>query len=152
VDATESIAKLRELIKVAESGELGELGDWLAPRLTRYLENAQTGATLDQALGLTVGPGGMPWWREQALRQRDDAIRKLADRYFGALDLNGQADEILTAIRRYRGSRWSHDRSKDHMPESYAGTRSELLYEALRRGAGNIPESKKHLLRILSVS
>ena len=30
---TESIAKLRELLQIAESGELAELGQWLAPRL-----------------------------------------------------------------------------------------------------------------------
>ncbi len=147
---TQPIDRLRELLKVAESGELAELGDWLVPRLNNYFTGASAGVTLEQVFDLAVSPGRAPWWREEALKARDDAIRRLADQHFGALDLNGQADEILTAIRRYRGSRWRHDRSIDHMPESYAGTRSALLYETLRRGGGDAPESKKQVTRILS--
>ena len=125
---------------------------WAADCFRKYLQGAHEGVSLEQAFGLTVGPGGMPWWREESLKARDDAIRKLADQHFGNLDLNGQANALLETIRRYRGSRWRFDRLKDRMPESYAGTRSELLYETLRRGGGDLPGSKKHLLQILSVS
>jgi len=144
------IDQLRQLLVIAERGELGELGDWLAPRLKHYLTGASVGVSLEQVLDLAVSPGRAPWRREEAQRARDDAIRELADRHFGNLDLNGQANALLETIRRYRGSRWRFDRLKDHMPESYAGTRSELLYETLRRGGGDLPGSKKHLLRILT--
>jgi len=128
------------------------LGDWLAPRLNHYLTGASEGVSLEQVLDLAVSPGRAPWWAEEAQRARDDAIRKLADQYFSSLDLGGQADAILKTIRRYRGGRWRFDRGGERMPETYEGTPSELLYEALRRGGGHVPESKKHLLRILSVS
>ncbi len=140
----EPVARIRQFIDAHPDS-------WVADCFRNYLQGAHTGVSLEQAFGLTVGPGGNPWWREAARKARDDAIRRLADRHFGNLDLNGQADAILTAIRRYRGGCWHHDRSGDRMPESYAGTRSELLYETLRRGGGIVPESKKHLLRILSV-
>ena len=94
----------------------------------------------------------MPWWRGESLKARDDAIRRLAEQHFGNLDLNSQADEILQTIRRYRRGRWRFDREKDNIPEGYVGTPDELLYEALRRGGGDVPESKRHLLRILSAS
>ena len=149
---TQPIDRLRELLNVAEGGELGELGQWLAPRLNDYLARASEGATLDEALGLAAGRGEAPWYTKAAMTERNDAIRELANQHFDNLDLTGQADAILQAIRRYRGGRWRFDREKDNIPEGYVGTPDELLYEALRRGGGDVPESKKHLLRILSVS
>ena len=137
---TQPIDWIRELLTVAESGELGELGDWLAPRLDDYLTNAQNGTTLDQALRLATSPGQAPWWRFEAQRARDNAIRRLADQHFSSLDLNGQADAIIKAIGRYRNSRWRFDKFKGCVPENYADTRSEHLYTVLRKGGGAAPE------------
>ena len=50
------IDKLRQLLVIAERGELGELGDWLAPRLKHYLTSASEGVSLEQVLDLTVFP------------------------------------------------------------------------------------------------
>ena len=137
---------------MAEGGKLGELGDWLAPRLNHYLTGASEGVSLEQVLDLAVSPGQAPWWREEAQRARDNAIRELADQHFGNLDLNSQADEILQTIRRYRRGRWRFDRLEERMPETYANTPSESLYEVFRRGDGDVPESRRHLRRILSAS
>ncbi len=125
---------------------------WAADCFRKYLQGAPEGVSLEQAFGLTVGPGRVPWWREESLKARDDAIRRLADQHFGNLDLNSQADEILQTIRRYRRGRWRFDQSKECIPEYYVGTPSGLLYEAFRSGDGDVPESKRHLLRILSAS
>ena len=146
------IDQLRQLLVMAEGGKLGELGDWLAPRLNHYLTGASEGVSLEQVLDLAVSPGQAPWWREEAQRARDNAIRELADQHFGNLDLNSQADEILQTIRRYRRGRWRFDQSRECIPEYYVGTPSGLLYEAFRSGDGDVPESKRHLLRILSAS
>lgn len=123
----------------------------MSDRFQEYLKRAHEGASLDDVFELKVTAGGVRWWRQEAREARDEAIRRLADRYFGGLDLHDQADAIRTAIVLYQGGRWQHDR-KCGMPEHYAGTRDELLYEAFRRGGGNVPESRKQLLRILSVS
>lgn len=37
---TQPMDQLRQLLVIAERGELGELGDWLAPRLNHYLTSA----------------------------------------------------------------------------------------------------------------
>ena len=76
----EPIDRLRELLIVAESGALAELGGWITPRLRDYLENARHGVSLDQALGLAVGPGETPWYTTEALAKRDAAILALAKR------------------------------------------------------------------------
>ena len=46
-----------------------------------------------------MSSGRAAWWAEEAQRARDDAIRELADQHFGSLDLNGQANAVLHAIR-----------------------------------------------------
>ena len=149
MDAIESVEKLRELLAVAESGQLAALGTWLLPRLENYLTNAPHGTTLDEALDLTVAPGGLPWWRQEELDQRNVAFRDLAKKHFGNLDLNGQADEILRAARRYRGGRWRFDRSTEFNSKKYADLRSQLLYEAFWHGDGDVPDSKRQICRIL---
>ena len=52
------IDRLRELLQKAESGELAELGDWLAPRLKHYLTSAPEGVSLEQVFDLAPR---VPW-------------------------------------------------------------------------------------------
>ena len=126
-----SVAHLRELLTVAEAGELGELGEWLAPRLNDYLARAQEGVTLDEALGLAVGRGEAPWHTKEAMAERDDAILALAE-YLPDQSPSAQAEQIATWSRRYVASAWRHDRGKPEMPDHYRGTRKEPLYKALK--------------------
>ena len=58
MNAFERVAKLRELLAIAEAGELEGLGRRSAPRLNHYQENAQHGVSLDDSFDLTVGLGG----------------------------------------------------------------------------------------------
>ena len=61
MDASESIARLHELLQIAESGKLGKLGAWLVPCLRDYFENAKHGVTLDRAFDVAITPGKSPW-------------------------------------------------------------------------------------------
>ena len=144
------IDRLRELLTVAEAGELGDdLGSWLSSHIRDYLENASGGRTLDAALGLAINQGEIPWWRQEELNQRNAAFRDLAEKHFGSLDLSRRADEILRAARRYRDGRWRFDRSTEFNPEKYADIRSQLLYKAFWHGHGDVPDSKRQICRIL---
>lgn len=126
-----SVGRLRELLTVAESDELGELGEWLEPRLRDYLMRASEGVTLDQCLGLAVGPGKAPWHTKEAMAARDNAILALAE-FLPDQSPSAQAEQIATWSRRYVASAWRHDRDKPEMPGHYRGTRKEPLYKALK--------------------
>lgn len=80
--------------------------------LGRYERNASAGLTLEQALGLAVGPGGKPWWRVEAKCQRDAELAALAREAFGDLDLSTAAREIARDARRYSASGWKADKDK----------------------------------------
>ncbi len=131
MNAFERVAKLRELLAIAEAGELEGLGRRSAPRLNHYLTNAQHGTTLDQALDLTVGPGGVPWHAREAMAERDAAILALA-KYLPDLKPSAQAAQIATWSRRYVASAWRFDKDKTDMPDHYRGTEKEPLYKALK--------------------
>ena len=128
---TQPIDRLRQLLVIAEHGELGELGEWLTPRLNDYLARAQEGVTLDEALGLAVGRGEAPWYTKEAMAKRDDAILALAE-YLPDQSPSAQAEQIATWSRRYVTSAWRHDRDKPEMPGHYRGTQKESLYKALK--------------------
>ena len=131
MDAIESVEKLRELLAVAESGQLAALGSWLEPRLRDYLMRASEGVTLDQVLELTVERGGVPWYTREALAERDAAILALA-KHLPDLKPSAQAEQIATWSRRYVASAWRFDRDKTEMPSHYQGTQKESLYKALK--------------------
>ena len=57
-----------------------ELREWLQASLARYLDHDCD--TLNEAFGLIQGHGGVPWWLERGIRQRDEALRALALRYY----------------------------------------------------------------------
>ena len=126
-----SVARLRELLIVAESGELAELGDWLLPRLHDYLENASGGRTLDEALELTVGPEKSPWYAREAMAERDAAILALA-KHLSDQGPSAQAEQIGIRSRKYIASSWRFDKDKPEMPSHYQGTQKESLYKALK--------------------
>ena len=57
-----------------------DLADWLGTALQGFLNRRHR--TVEQALGLRFAQGGVPWWREEAMRKRDAAIRELGERFF----------------------------------------------------------------------
>ena len=57
-----------------------DLADWLGTALQGFLTRQHR--TVEEALGLRFAQGGVPWWREEAIRVRDGALRELGERFF----------------------------------------------------------------------
>jgi len=124
-----------------------DLRSWLATSLGRYLGHDCD--NLNEAFGVTQGHGGVPWWRERALRERDAALRALSHRHYGDISVYGSAKAIAAISARYQSTCWSRDRLLDGMPEHYRGTRKEYLWWAFRSEA-KMPVSERRLRTLLS--
>ena len=111
-----SIDKLREIMGRCFDGEPldGELADWLGEAIDGYL--TRQFQTLEEALGLVFSRGGIPWWREEANRTRDAALRSLAETFFRELDHAKQARKIGMVCARYAATAWRFDRDRSEMP------------------------------------
>jgi hypothetical protein len=143
-----SIHNLREITRLCLIGEQldDELSCWLGTSLLEFLERRCP--TIDKALGLEFPRGGIPWWMEEAIRKRDTALVQLADRYFADRSLSARSRQIRTLSCRYAASAWRHDRDRGEMPERYAGTPNEHLWQAFQSGAA-MPLSERQLRNIL---
>jgi len=124
-----------------------DLRDWMAESLARFLEHGCE--NLNEAFGIRQGHGGIPWWRERAIRARDEALRDLAMVHFGHVSLSARAQEIEAMAKRYAGTNWPRDRENDVMPARYVGTPMQLIWRAFKSGA-KMPVSKRHLRNLLS--
>ncbi|MCL5775429.1 hypothetical protein M1105_00265 [Limibaculum sp. FT325] len=123
-----------------------EMRDWLAGALSRYLE--QRCETLNEAFGVIHGRGGVPWWRERAIRRRDEALRALVHEHFSHLSVYARAKRVAELAERYARTAWPRDRALDAMPEAYRGTPRAGLWEAFRAGA-KMPVSERRLRTLL---
>ena len=141
--------RLEEIARCCLAGEPLDQrhSDWLAEGIESYLGKAA--ASLEEALGLRYGRGGVPWWREKAIRERDAALRELADEFFADLGVCGRSREIATLALRYGASTWRRDRNRNAMPESYAGTPHEYLWRAFRSGA-TMPLGERQVRNIIN--
>ncbi|MFQ5958311.1 MAG: hypothetical protein ACE5LF_02980 [Alphaproteobacteria bacterium] len=141
--------KLREIARCCRVGEpLGPgLALWLGSALHGYLTRQYR--TVEQALNLRFPQGGVPWWREEAIRVRDAALRALAERFFGDLSPCAQAHKIWTIAWRYAASAWRFDDGKADMPRAYTGTPKEYLWRAFKSGA-TMPLGERQLRNILA--
>ncbi len=144
-----SIDKLREISGRCFNGKPldGDLANWLGEAIDGYLTGQFR--TLEEALGLIFPRGGIPWWREEAIRKRNAALRYLAETFHDELALGMQAQEIWTAARRYAASAWRFDQDNDEMPAHYAGTLKECLWQAFKSSAP-MPIGERHLRNILA--
>jgi len=121
---------------------------WLAVGIGMFL--GQTASSLEEALGLRYGRGGVPWWRERALRDRDAALRALADECFADLSICNRSRVIESLARRYAASAWRRDRDSDVMPAVYAGTPRAYLWRAFKSG-GPMPLGERQIRNIINV-
>jgi hypothetical protein len=103
---------------------------WLGGALDNFL--SQRCRSVDEALGLRFPRGGMPWWREEATRTRDAALRRLAALRCPSLAVTAQAREVHALSIRYAASAWRFDREREAMPAHYAGTAHEFPVAGLR--------------------
>ena len=125
-----------------------ELSIWLAERLRRYLE--QDCENLNEAFGLIQGRGGLPWWRERAIRERDAALRALSREFFNTEAPGRRARAIARLSRRFASACWPRDRRRDAMPAHYHGNPNEHLWRAFKSGA-KMPVTERHLRTLLGV-
>jgi len=123
-----------------------DLRNWLAESLGRYLEH--TCDNLNEAFGVIQGHGGVPWWRERAIRERDAALRALSREHFGDLAVYSRAKAIAAISERYQTTCLARDRLLDEMPERYRGTVKEHLWRAFRSEA-KMPVSERRLRSLL---
>jgi hypothetical protein len=144
-----SIGNLREIMGCCIDGKPldGDLADWLGEAIDGYL--TRQFRTLEEALGLIFPRGGIPWWREEAIRKRNAALLYLAETFLGELALGMQAHEIWSTAKRYAASAWRFDRDNDDMPAHYAGTPKECLWRAFKSRAP-MPIGERQLRNILA--
>ncbi|MCZ6862595.1 MAG: hypothetical protein O7I42_20375 [Alphaproteobacteria bacterium] len=124
-----------------------DLRNWLANSLGRYL--AHDCDNLNEAFGVIQGHGGIPWWRERAIRQRDAALRALSREAFGNISVYSRARAIAKISERYQTTCWPRDRLLDEMPERYQGTPKAHLWRAFASEA-KMPVSERRLRTLLS--
>ncbi len=125
-----------------------ELADWLSRSLRDFLSHRVN--NIDEALGIRAPRGGVSWWREEALRKRDAALRALAEECLvsRACSIRAMASEIAKLSRRYAASSWRFDQENDEMPARYAGTAKKYLWQAFRSGAP-MPISDRQIRTII---
>lgn len=123
-----------------------ELSSWLAESIGRYLEHSCD--NLNEAFGVIQGHGGVPWWLECAIRERDAALRDLARTHLEGLSVYGRAKVVAELSERYAANCWPRDRMLAQMPERHSGTPKEQLWQAFRSGA-KMPVSERRLRTLL---
>ena len=124
-----------------------DLRSWLASSLDRYLTHDCD--NLNEAFGLVQGHGGVPWWRERAIRQRDEALRALSRETYGDISVYSSAKAIAEISERYQTTCWPRDRQLSEMPERYRGTPKAYLWRAFKSEA-KMPVSERRLRTLLA--
>lgn len=123
-----------------------DLQSWLAESLDRFL--AHDCENLNAAFGVVQGHGGVPWWREDAIRKRDAALRALSGAHYGNLSVYSRAKAIASVSGRYQTTCWPRDQHSEQMPERYRGTPKEHLWHAFKSEA-KMPVSERRLRTLL---
>ena len=143
-----TIDTLRDISRrcLADETLSAEQSHWLGATLESFLDHRRT--SIDDAMGLKFPQGGVPWWREEAIRKRNAALRELAQRYLGDLGPSARARQVWTMATRYGASAWRHDQDKDDLPLRYRGTPKEFIWRAFASGAA-MPVCQRQLRTIL---
>ena len=143
-----TIDRLRDVSSFCRQGTPlpPDLAGWLAAGIERFL--GREARDLDGALGLLQAQGGIPWWREDAIRRRDAALRRLREISCPTAGITARARRIAELLRRYAGSTWRIDREQPAMPIDYPGTPHEHLWHAFKSGAV-MPLGERQLRTIL---
>lgn len=123
-----------------------ELASWLGTSLQEFL--CRRHSSVDAALGLRFARGGVPWWQEESMRIRDEALRVLADAHCAELSTAACAKAIQTLSERYAASAWRFDRDREDLPAGYRQTAKEHLWRAFKSGA-TMPLGERQLRNIL---
>lgn len=143
-----AIANLRLVAKRCREGQRleGDLARWLSDGLETFLNHRVP--SLHDALGLRMPKGGVPWWREEAIRKRDAALRQLSAIYLGGLSVTARARDVERLARRYAATGWRFDRDRDEMPATYTHKMQQWVWIAFKSGAP-MPLGERQLRQIL---
>jgi len=115
----------------------GDLRRWLRDGLSRYFDG---GISLDAALSVN-GSGA---------RARRDEFLILAGQSLGrSLSAWDRAAMLSLAIKRFRRT-WPRVRSHNAWPADFDETQRHL-FRAFQHGGGDVPDSPRHLLRLLDL-
>ncbi len=144
-----AINRLREVSRRCLDGEPldHDLAEWLGDSLKGYLDRRHQ--SIGEAFGLVFPKGGVPWWREEAMRKRDAALRELARRCHAGHSISAQSRQISRRCDRYAASAWRFDRNREDMPPAYLRTPKELIWRAFKSGAA-MPLGERQLRNILA--
>ncbi len=125
-----------------------ELANWLGTCLDAFLTHRVR--HVDDAFGLRPTRGGVAWWREDALRKRDAALRALAQLHYDDMShsVRAKAQAICRLSSRYAASTWRFDKELHEMPVNYAETPKEYLWTAFQSGAP-MPIGERQLRAII---
>ena len=126
-----------------------EQSQWLGNALSAFLEHRTH--SLDSALGLGNPRGGVPWWLEEAIRTRNEALCSLARTWFADLSASAQAEQIWKLATRYAASAWRFDQDLESAPDHYDGTPKHQLWTAFASGAA-MPLGKRQLRTVLAAA
>ena len=142
------VRSLREIVRCCQMGEPldAELSRWLATSVQSFLEHRIP--SVHEALGLRGPKGGVPWWLEEGLRERNAALRRLAEGFHRGTPVSRQARLVRTTAVRYAASAWLRDRTAAEMPDHYRGTAKEWLWRAFKSRAP-MPVGERQLRTIL---
>ena len=124
-----------------------ELAGWLAQSLEAFLNRRCE--SLEVAFGLIAPQGGVPWWLEEGIRRRNDAIRDLAYMVAPGRSLSAQARIVGKLSVRYAATAWRYDQHLGELPTNYIDTVKDPLWRAFSSGAA-MPLSERHLRAILA--
>ena len=144
-----AIKNLREIAQCCSEGRplRDHLARWFGRCLGEFL--AHRAHTIEEALGLRAARGGIPWWREEAMRGRNALLQELGRCFYAGESISGQARQIYVATMRYACSAWRFDRDRDALPAGYEGTAKEYLWRAFKSGAP-MPIGERQLRTILA--
>lgn len=145
---TTQVENLKEFVRCSRRGMPPEsdLVRWLAERVEEVLTRRAT--SFEEAFGLQNCRGGVPWWLESAMQERNGALRALAEHHLSDISRNQQARKIETLSNRYMASAWRFDRDRTEMPAHYKDQPHEWLWRAFKSGA-SMPLSQRQLRNIL---
>lgn len=143
------IERLRMVSDLCQEGKPMDesLASWFGACLKDFLERRTE--TFEEAFGLPSSRGGVPWWKEERMRRRDEALRALAQGLDSGRPVGATAREIHQMSVRYAASAWRFDRDRDDMPAAYEGTPRKYLWQAFRSGAP-MPLGERQLRNIIA--
>ncbi len=129
-NALDAVGRLRRLAVMLEDGDADHR--WLAARLARYLTEAPLGlASMELALDLDPGRGGVSWFEEERRDQRDHLLRDIAARHFPGLAPGPAAKALTASWRRYCRNRRAFD-ARHGESAAAPGTIDAALFQLAR--------------------